>query len=140
MITQLNNNWGPDVWAGINAIVRFYPENPTDSDKIEYRKFLESFKTVLPCDLCKGHYTEYLAKVSWDSILLNRFTLVKFVIDLHNDVNKRNGKPVLEYQEAATIILKGGDFSQGNSLLSISTPIIILLVIILIGNVLVKRN
>jgi len=135
-----NTNWGPDVWAGINAVVRFYPENATDSDKKEYRNFLESFKTVLPCDLCKEHYTNYLSKVDWDSVLLNRFTIVKFVIDLHNDVNKRNGKPILEYQEAATIIFQGGASGNGNSLLSISTPIIILLVIILIGNVLVKRN
>jgi hypothetical protein len=136
---DINNIWGPDVWRGINAIVRFYPENPTDLDKIEYRNFLESFKTVLPCNICKEHYTNYLSKIDWDSVLFNRFTIVKFVIDLHNDVNKRNGKPILEYHDASTIIFQGG-VSNNNSLLYISTPIIILLVIILIRNILIRKN
>jgi hypothetical protein len=104
---DINYTWGPDTWKGINAIVRFYPETPTQTERDDYRRYLESLKFVLPCDKCKKHYTEYLDNIDWEEITTNRFTMTKAVIDLHNSINKRNNKRELDYPEAMYIINMG---------------------------------
>ena len=91
------NIWGPPAWLFLHSITFNYPKNPSENDKNNYNTFFNSLKYVIPCPICKEHYAKNLLKLP---IRLNtRDDLIRWLIDIHNSVNKSNNKPVLSYQE-----------------------------------------
>jgi hypothetical protein len=92
-----NNIWGPPAWTFLHTVSFNYPDNPTDQDKQNYFNFFNSLKHVLPCDKCKKHYTENSTDLK--NNLNTKDNLVKWLINIHNDVNKKNGKKVWSYSE-----------------------------------------
>lgn len=98
--------WGPAGWHFMHTVTMTYPEVPSDQDKERYRIFFESIASVLPCPACRRHYLENLKKLPIR--LDSRADLFKWLIDIHNEVNKKNKKPVLSYDEAFEAIKKNG--------------------------------
>ncbi len=94
-----NNVWGPPAWTFLHTITYNYPENPTDNDKKNYHNFFMNLQHVLPCKKCQAHYTENIQKYDLNNSLDNRDDLVKWLIDIHNEVNKHTGKRVWTYSE-----------------------------------------
>ena len=94
-----NNVWGPSAWTFLHTITYNYPENPTDNDKKNYHNFFMNLQHVLPCKKCQAHYTENIQKYDLNNSLDNRDDLVKWLIDIHNEVNKDTGKRVWSYSE-----------------------------------------
>ncbi len=93
-------HWGTHAWAFIESIALTYPVNPSVQEKQEYKEFFLSLQYVLPCPRCRNHYKENLTKHALNDALKNRENLIKWVIDVHNEVNKSNGKRILSYDEA----------------------------------------
>ena len=52
--------WGPSGWFFIDSICLSYPNNPTELEKKQYRKFFYSFPIILPCSKCRIHFNEYI--------------------------------------------------------------------------------
>jgi hypothetical protein len=52
------DEWGPPTWYLIFTIIDDMPEYPPDTEY--YRMFFESLQGVLPCQMCRDHYTEYI--------------------------------------------------------------------------------
>lgn len=97
--------WGPHGWKFIHYITLAYPDKPTDDEKNNYKRFFESMAFVLPCSICSNHYTENLKLHPLnEETLSSRSKLVKWSIDMHNEVNKKNGKKVLSYEDAVHLI------------------------------------
>ena len=94
-----NNIWGPPAWTFLHTVTYNYPENPTEDDKRNFYNFFDSLQHVLPCEKCKAHYKQNIKKYDLKNNLGSRQELVKWLIDLHNDINKDNGKPVWSYSE-----------------------------------------
>ena len=94
-----NNVWGPSAWTFLHTITYNYPENPTDNDKKNYHNFFMNLQHVRPCKKCQAHYTENIQKYDLNNSLDNRDDLVKWLIDIHNEVNKHTGKRVWTYSE-----------------------------------------
>ena len=89
--------WGPPAWIFLHSITFQYPEYPTDIEKQKYYTFFHSLKNVLPCPNCREHYQINFDKLQID--LESRKGLIEWLIDLHNEVNMKNGKKVLTYNE-----------------------------------------
>ena len=89
--------WGPPAWIFLHSITFQYPEYPTDIEKQKYYTFFHSLKNVLPCPNCREHYQRNFDKLQID--LESRKGLIEWLIDLHNEVNMKNGKKVLTYNE-----------------------------------------
>jgi hypothetical protein len=95
------NIWGPPAWKFLHSITFQYPENPTDLDKQKYFTFFNSLKNVLPCPTCREHYGG-----NFESIpirLDNREDLIEWLIDIHNEVNLKDGKKAYSYSEVYQI-------------------------------------
>ena len=92
-----NNIWGPPAWTFLHTITFNYPDNPTNEDKQNYYTFFNSLKHVLPCDKCKKHYTENSRDLKDN--LNSKDDLVKWLIDIHNNVNIKNDKSIWSYAD-----------------------------------------
>ncbi len=85
--------WGPHGWKFMHYVTVAYPDDPTDQDKHQMEVFFLSIKNVLPCKMCRDHFEETLEKHPLDEhALASRHNLVKWMIKVHNEVNKATGK------------------------------------------------
>jgi hypothetical protein len=97
--------WGKDGWKFLHYVSLGYPENPTNTQKEQYKNFYYSIKNVLPCHKCAQHYAENIQNFPLtDNILSDKNKLINWVIDVHNEVNKITNKPILNYDEARQAI------------------------------------
>ena len=91
--------WGPGAWLFLHTISLNYPTNPTYEDKENYKTFFTSLKNVIPCKNCAKHYSENLNNYPIDKSLNSKQDLVKWLIDIHNEVNVKNNKRKYSYDE-----------------------------------------
>jgi len=93
-------NWGPCIWASIHLICLGAPEQ-FNGNQLNYRKFFDALPYVLPCEKCRDHLIEHLAKHPMDAALAGgRNTLFVWSVQLHNTVNKSLGKPEMSVEDA----------------------------------------
>lgn len=92
------NIWGPHLWHYMHMISFNHPNNPNSEDVYHQKVFLENLQHTLPCNKCKMHYKQYISK--YPPKLNTKMDYIKWVIDLHNAVNERNGKKIYNYDEA----------------------------------------
>jgi len=93
------NIWGPKAWIFLHSITMNYPENPTSTDKQNYKNFFYSIRNILPCVICNKNYIDHLNKYPIDEHLEGKTQLVKWLIKIHNEVNKIYNKKELSYEE-----------------------------------------
>jgi hypothetical protein len=84
--------WGPGLWIFLHTLTFNYPSNPTWTEKKIMNDYLTQLQYVLPCIHCRSHYKDYL--LNEPPKLESRSEFVVWMIQLHNDVNKRNNKPL----------------------------------------------
>lgn len=112
--------WGPHLWKVLHIVATFAS---TDTTVAHVLAIFAKLRGNLPCPECSVHYTEWYnshkirthtAHVKRSRFLFQRpvnYTLqiepaemqqsiMKWVTDLHNDVNKRVGVPVWSYSDA----------------------------------------
>ena len=99
--------WGPHGWKFIHFITMGYPDEPTIEDKKTYKNFFEMLGNVIPCRICGDHYKSHLKKHPIDNeILRNKESLMKWGVNIHNIVNKNNGKKVYSPEEGIAEIFR----------------------------------
>ena len=91
--------WGKQGWHFIHSIAYNYPDNPTQEDKKNYSDFIHSMQKVLPCPFCAEHFKQNIIKMPIR--LYNKSEFFNWTVDMHNEVNKLNGKAILSYEEAS---------------------------------------
>lgn len=95
------NVWGPSLWELIHTIAFKYENRPlTDELKRQYIIFFKSLTVLIPCNLCRIHYKYHISKIPVDKQVNSYPTLLKWVNDLHNIVNRRTRKKVYTIEEA----------------------------------------
>ena len=90
--------WGKEAWRFIHWVALTYPSKPTEKDRNNYFKFFESLQDVLPCPICAEHFRQNMR--SHPIKLDNNRLLFNWTVDIHNMVNKQNGKIELTYDQA----------------------------------------
>ena len=94
------NIWGPHMWFVLHTITFNYPIEPKKEDIKYHSDFLYSLKYVLPCSVCRRHYKRHIRENPPKNALKNRDNFIKWMIDLHNEVNGETGKKnTYTYQE-----------------------------------------
>ena len=100
--------WGPGTWHLLHVIGLVYPNIPTEEEKQNNLNFLKAFSEVIPCPFCKMHFKNILN--NYPPKLDTRMDYFKWTIDVHNIVNKINGKKEISYEEAVKEMAKNEDF------------------------------
>jgi hypothetical protein len=91
--------WGPHAWIFLHTITLGYPKNPTEQDKETYKNFFLSLQGVLPCKKCNYYYKNNIRDLDITNHLDSKESLVKWLISIHNKVNKENNKSIVEYSD-----------------------------------------
>jgi hypothetical protein len=123
------NIWGPHAWKFLHSITLIYPDNPSEQDKINMKTFFTSVGPILPCHKCRNNFGKHLIIFPLNlTALESREKLVKWLINIHNEVNKMTNQPLLTYEQ---VILNFIDVkTTGN--LNVKTIIISALFLLLI--------
>jgi hypothetical protein len=86
--------WGKHGWIFLNSIALTYD----GSNKEEYLKFFNQLQYVLPCKKCREHYKKNILTLN-NSVLQNKDTLLKWLIDIRNSINIENNRPLITKEE-----------------------------------------
>ena len=91
--------WGPHAWFILHSISMALPDNvPVDKQK-DLIQFMRSFGNLIPCNICKINYKTNLKIMSpLEKNVQTRELFSKWLIDLHNIVNREIGKPEMSYE------------------------------------------
>ncbi len=101
--------WGPHFWYTLHTISFYYQEYPTSTDMRLYKEFYESFVTMLPCKSCKLHYRRLLSQYPIDAHLNSRDSLSRWVVFIHNQVNRKLNKKEMAYDDVVKMYRKWFD-------------------------------
>lgn len=124
--------WGPNTWTLLHCITLDYPDNPTKEDKDNIKNFINCFGKVIPCDKCKFNFKSHIDEIPLtEEVLKTKKNFIKWMIDIHNSVNKMNGKAELSYHDALKNILISCN-GKNNNTNNKNIIIIVLIVIIII--------
>lgn len=89
--------WGPMMWEILHIISFDYPIHPTIKEKEDMKNFLLGLRNVLPCVYCRKNYARNINEMPMK--LDCRKDLALWMIDLHNEVNGKEGKRHYSYEE-----------------------------------------
>jgi hypothetical protein len=92
--------WGKYVWTSIHIIALGYPDDPTEEEKENYKRFYNDFWKVIPCNSCADNYKKHLQELPINDHLKDSASLFKWTVDLHNIVNKELGQKQVTFEEA----------------------------------------
>ena len=108
--------WGNSLWTYMHYAAMNYPERPAGETINEMVNWLSTLATTIPCKNCSNHYRGYIeeSKPQLPSICSTRDSLFKFLVDLHNKVNQRLGKPKVTLEEAQQMYQSDGSCTTCN--------------------------
>lgn len=140
--------WGPGLWIFLHTLTLGYPDNPSLEDKKRMMDFINMLGFVLPCEKCQLHFQEHLSKHPIQPALESREKIIKWLNDIHNEVNKSLGKKeytLTEMMDTFENIYKKDSLNpislcKENFILKILLGILLVVVICLIYYLVKKMN
>ena len=96
-------SWGPKGWDFIHAASFGYPDDPTAEDQQSAYHFVRGIAGMLPCARCRHHFAELCAAIDGPAhpVFRSRDALARFLVDCHNDVNRRLDKTEYRFEAIA---------------------------------------
>jgi hypothetical protein len=104
--------WGPFFWNTIHIAALGYPAKPSYAHKKAAKQFFESLVLLIPCPICRTHYSEYLEKYPISPHLDSRGDLFKWTHLLHNEVNKMLNKRSFTEDEVLQNLRRLGELNR----------------------------
>ena len=98
--------WGPLAWDILHAIAEKCGKIDNALLQIdEIRQvvgLIEAVQKMIPCDICRAHYQEYLANKPVKGWLKEPYSVLNnnvrvWLWTLHNDINQGNDKPIFPF-------------------------------------------
>jgi len=107
MSWRAKSHWGSCVWALIHTITVIDYDEP-QSQLHFVKQTLERLQTIesfILCKYCANHYREYLEKLDKEEVM-KPMRLFEYMVDFHNQVNKKLNKPEMSLEEAKELWAK----------------------------------
>jgi len=112
-----NAEWGPLFWKLLHGFAeRAGKQMNKNLQKDEMRlwiNILDGLKGVLPCDICRAHYSEWLVAHPVEELLEMDYSgtnlwIRNYLWSLHNTINEGNNKPIIGFDKLSDLY-KGVD-------------------------------
>ena len=97
--------WGPHAWFFLHSVTLVYPDNPSEQDKINFFDFFKTLGNVLPCMVCRENYKNHFMKIPLRKQLGNKKDLQKWLVTIHNEVNKIHKKKKFTYDDFVILVI-----------------------------------
>jgi hypothetical protein len=96
--------WGPHAWIFLHSVTLSYSNCPTNNEKQNMKKFMNSVGKILPCEKCRNNFKKHILKHELNNNVLNsKKSLVKWMLNMHNEVNHSTGKEKITYEQLLDI-------------------------------------
>jgi len=98
-------SWGPSTWYVLHLLSLTWKQELVPL----YIRFLTLMSKTIPCIICRRHFNRNIRKTG--GIVNNcrdKDRMIKWVIDSHNMVNRKNGKKVYTYEKAKSFYYGNG--------------------------------
>jgi preprotein translocase subunit SecG len=139
--------WGPAKWTALQSEILSLPEEIDQHEFCTFKTYLALNARYLPCTNCSRHFAEHLANMPNTREMRTRAGLLRWLTDVHNDVNRRKHRELLTHQQIVAVLndkaaqkkttsVQGQEQEQGMSANSVGealqeTSIHVLLVVLL---------
>ena len=104
LCNQMAQVWGPHAWITMHAMSAAYPNKPTEEQRRAGFNLISSITELLPCDRCKKHFRQVCKDFGFTSpsskVLSSKYDFFGFLVEAHNIVNFRLGKPIMSHSWA----------------------------------------
>lgn len=88
-------------WFNLHYLSYNYPDKPTEEQKKQIEKLtIKMTKDGLGCPRCRAHFIKWNKATPVVENHSSREQLLTWYLNLHNDVNKRNGKKIFSRAQA----------------------------------------
>lgn len=93
--------WGPPLWKTMHIAAQC---TGVKSRQTLWVKLFKELRTGLPCPDCSAHYNAWLNThpVRLSLVPNGGVDMGKWLLSLHNDINRRNGKPLWTLMQVST--------------------------------------
>jgi hypothetical protein len=91
--------WSGPTWDYLHTQGYYYSSNPSDSEKSQKLTLFRSILDNIPCQTCKRESSSWESTNLLTNAVSNNCTLSKWVLDLHNHVNKGLGRSEWEMKQ-----------------------------------------
>ena len=90
---MLTSVWGPSMWHYLHTMSFNYPVEPSNKEKINYRKFVLNLQNVLPCKYCRMNLkTNFKTMPLTITHMKNRDSFSRYIYELHELINRMLNK------------------------------------------------
>lgn len=80
--------WNDSIWMFLYCSGFAYPKQPTRNDKKYFKLLMDCLYYVLPCDMCKVYFQDFLKKNPIKPKLEKQSLLLNYIIRLRNSIMK----------------------------------------------------
>ena len=109
----MTHYWGPRAWKLLHCVTCQYPEHPTPKDQKHFYFFFSVIiPSIIPCPKCQHHFFDAIQNNPINDHLKSRYHLTRWLVDIHNGVNRRNGKKFFPYKKAERIYSNHSEHHQ----------------------------
>ena len=105
-LADIKREYFRGIWTFLHNVSFQYPDEPTSVDVSTVKTLLRTVATptVLKCETCIKHFTEQLDRMPRET-LYSRSRFSRWLVDVHNDVNARQGKIYMPYEDVKKMYL-----------------------------------
>jgi hypothetical protein len=82
------SEWGPCVWKVLHTLTIKIKDEYFEAQRKKLFEIIQLICNNLPCPMCSSHATSFLKKHRLSQIKTKE-QLIRFIYEMHNDVNKR---------------------------------------------------
>lgn len=80
--------WNDSIWMFLYCCGFAFPTNPTKNQKKYFKLMIECLHYVLPCDMCKVYFKQFLDKYPIQHYLHKQNSLLRYIVRLRNYIMK----------------------------------------------------
>eukprot|EP00930_Biecheleria_cincta_P080264 TRINITY_DN68426_c0_g1_i1.p1 TRINITY_DN68426_c0_g1~~TRINITY_DN68426_c0_g1_i1.p1 ORF type:complete len:242 (-),score=31.67 TRINITY_DN68426_c0_g1_i1:15-740(-) len=91
--------WGPPTWFTLHSITLGLPYKIPLQQQESLKELMHALTFLLPCPHCRAELQDWMHENPIEPHLATRDSMVKWMISLHNQGNRYQGKKELSYEE-----------------------------------------